>query len=217
MSDWKVSSRVSSTPSLKVAIYTRVSTGQQSDVPQFEQLSEVASRCGWVVVSCYREVASGAKGPTERKQLELLLKGARLREFDKLVVWSVDRLARSMKELIIVLSELKSANVDVFSYKQGIDTSTPMGSMLWQFLGIFAEFENDIRKERQLLGIAKARSQGVTFGRPKITIDTVNKIRTLRGQGLSMATIAGQAEVGVGTVFRTLKYLNPENFKATVE
>jgi DNA invertase Pin-like site-specific DNA recombinase len=84
---------------------------------------------------------------------------ARQRKFDKVVVWSADRLARSMRHLVNVLAELHACGVEVFSYGQGVDTSTPMGAMLWNFLGIFSEFEHGIRREREVLGISKAKHE----------------------------------------------------------
>src|SRR3979490_2405485 len=105
-------------------------------------------------------------GVAARPQLQKLLLEARQRKFDLVVVWSADRLARSMRHLVAVLSELHDCGVEVFSYAQGVNTGTPMGAMLWQFLGIFAEFEHGIRRERQAIGIARAQKNGVHFGRP---------------------------------------------------
>jgi DNA invertase Pin-like site-specific DNA recombinase len=156
------------------------------------------------VVRTYREVVSGTKGVDQRPELKLLLREAKQRHFEKVVVWSADRLARSMRHLVNVLSELNDCNVQIFSYKQGVDTSTPMGSMLWQFLGIFAEFEHGIRRERQAIGIAKAKQNGVRFGRPQISRDKRRQILALREQGLGINKIARSLRVGTGGVLRTL-------------
>ena len=188
----------------QVAIYSRVSTASQSDTAQYEELVQLCARSGWTVVQTYREVASGTKGVDLRPELKRLLVDANQRRFDKVVVWSADRLARSMKHLVDVLGELRAANVDIFSHRQGVDTSTPMGAMLWQVLGIFAEFEHDIRRERQALGIAKARDEGVRFGRPRITSAKATAIHALRAQGCTVAAIAKEVGVGAGTVARTL-------------
>jgi DNA invertase Pin-like site-specific DNA recombinase len=102
------------------------------------------------------------------------------------------------------LPNFTNCNVQIFSYKQGVDTSTPMGAMLWQFLGIFAEFEHGIRRERQAIGIAKAKEKGVRFGRPPIPRAKRKQIIELRQQGLGINMIARTLRVGTGGVVRTL-------------
>jgi len=191
-------------PVINVAIYSRVSTANQDDNAQHDELCELVARSGWRLVRSYREVVSGTKGPDARPELKQLLTDAKLRHFTKIIVWSADRLARSIKHLIDVLGELRACQVDVFSYRQGVDTATPMGSMLWQVLGIFAEFENQIRQERQALGISRAREKGVRFGRPSSPSAKLQQIRSLRQSGYTMATIAAAAGVGIGTVAQTL-------------
>jgi DNA invertase Pin-like site-specific DNA recombinase len=190
---------------LRVAIYCRVSTAHQDDEAQHAELVTLALRSGWKIVRSYREVVSGTKGVDARPQLQKLLLEARQRKFDKVVVWSADRLARSMRHLVNVLHELKSCNVELFSYKQGVDTSTPMGAMLWQFLGIFAEFEHGIRRERQAIGIAKAKEKGVRFGRPRVPPMTRRQIVALRKEGLGINNIARTLRVGTGSVYRALR------------
>jgi DNA invertase Pin-like site-specific DNA recombinase len=195
---------------LRVAIYSRVSTTQQNDDAQYEELAALCARCGWDITNVYREKVSGTKSADARPSLKKLLAAARQRRFDKVVVWSADRLGRSMRHLVSVLGELNDCGVHVFSYKQGIDTSTPMGSMLWQFLGIFAEFEHGIRRERQALGIAKAKARGVRFGRPPISLQKRRQIALLRSQGQGINKIARGLKVGTGTVYRVLSDLQAE-------
>jgi DNA invertase Pin-like site-specific DNA recombinase len=190
---------------IRVAVYTRVSTSQQSDDAQLQELVALCSRSGWKVVRTYRETISGTKGVDQRPQLKSLLQEARQRQFDKIVVWSADRLARSMRHLVTVLGELNDCGIQIFSYRQGIDTSTPMGAMLWQFLGIFAEFEHGIRRERQAAGIARAKQKGVRFGRPPVPPLKRREIIQLRQQGLAINKIARQLRVGTGSVMRTLQ------------
>jgi DNA invertase Pin-like site-specific DNA recombinase len=110
-----------------------------------------------------------------------------------------------MRHLVNVLGELNGFGVQLFSYKQGVDTSTPMGAMLWQFLGIFAEFENGIRRERQAIGIAKAKERGVRFGRPRRSEKLQREVLALRHQGLGINKIARQLRVGTRSVVRTLR------------
>jgi DNA invertase Pin-like site-specific DNA recombinase len=109
-----------------------------------------------------------------------------------------------MRHLVSVLGELHDVDVQIFSYRQGVDTSTPMGAMLWQFLGIFAEFEHGIRRERQAIGIAKAKERGVRFGRPPVSSKRRREIIAMRRQGMAINKIARGLGVGTGSVVRTL-------------
>jgi DNA invertase Pin-like site-specific DNA recombinase len=183
---------------MRVAIYCRVSTKEQDDQMQLDELQALCLRSGWTVAAIYRDKASGTAD--QRAALNDLLIGARHRQFEKVVVWSVDRLARSLRQLVNVLSELNDCGVQLSSYRQGIDTSSPMGAMLWQFLGIFAEFEHGIRKDRQAAGIARAKARGVRFGRPPISRAKQQEIVRLRAKGLGINRIAQTLRVGSGTV-----------------
>ena len=128
---------------MKVAIYTRVSTSDQTTQNQLMDLEEVIERNNWEVVEFYDEVISGTKGVDERFELARMLKDAQRKKFEKLIIWSVDRLGRNLKNIIGVLSTLHESGIEVFSYKQGIDTSTTMGRSFMAITGIFAEIEND--------------------------------------------------------------------------
>jgi DNA invertase Pin-like site-specific DNA recombinase len=189
---------------LRVALYCRVSTVSQDDEAQHQELIVLCERSGWPVVRTYRETASGTKSADQRPELKRLLLDAKQRRFDKVVVWSADRLARSMRHLVNVLHELNDCGIHIFSYRQGVDTSTPMGSMLWQFLGIFAEFEHGIRRERQAIGIAKAKEKGVRFGRPRVPLAKRRQIVELRKQGQGINKIARALRVGTGSVISAL-------------
>ena len=192
-------------PSVRAAIYCRVSSKSQDDALQLHDLEALCVRSGWAVVSIYRDKISGLTSSNDRAALRELLVCARQRKFDKVVVWSVDRLGRSMPQLISTLTELNACGVHLVSFRQGIDTSTPMGSMLWQFLGIFAEFEHSIRKERQAAGIARAKEKGVKFGRPTISFSKRREIIAMRSQGLGINKIASALRVGSGTVAKTIR------------
>ena len=192
------------TSALRVALYSRVSTVSQDDEAQHQELVVLCERSAWAVVRTYRETASGTKSADQRPELKRLLLEAKQRRFDKVVVWSADRLARSMRHLMCVLSELNDCGIHIFSYRQGVDTSTPMGSMLWQFLGIFAEFEHGIRRERQAIGIAKAKANGVHFGRPPVSKAKRSQILELRKNGQGINKIARTLRVGTGSVISVL-------------
>jgi DNA invertase Pin-like site-specific DNA recombinase len=103
-----------------------------------------------------------------------------------------------------VLTELKDSKIDIFSYKQAIDTSTAMGSMFFQFLGIFSEFENTIRKERQIVGIRKAKERGVRFGRKPTTEAQIAKIQWMKRNGASIRAICKEVKVSPNTVAAVL-------------
>ena len=161
-------------------------------------------RSGWTVAKTYRETVSGTKSIDDRAQLKLMLRDARRREFQMVVVWSADRLGRSMRHVANILGELHDLRIGILSFKQGIDTTTPTGAMMFNFLSIFAEFETNIRHERQASGIAKARRNGVRFGRPPISRSKKREIIELWEQGLPISKIAKSLGVGSGTVCRTI-------------
>ena len=188
---------------MKVAIYTRVSTQQQTVENQLLELYEVCERNDWTVVEEYSEVISGTKGVDERSELERMLIDASRRKFDKVVIWSVDRVARSMKHLIQVLSQLDDLDIDIYSYKQGIDTSTTMGKSFFHMVGIFAELENNLRSERQKIGIKRALDNGAKFGRKTIIDDLmISNVVPLREKGLSIRKIADQLDINRGVVLK---------------
>ena len=184
---------------MRVAIYVRVSTHQQTTQNQLIELYEVCERNDWTVVEEYNETVSGTKGIEDRTELNRLLTDASRKKFDKVVVWSVDRVGRSMKHLVSVLSQLKDLEVDIYSYKQGIDTSTTMGASFFHMVGIFAELENNMRRERQVIGIKRALSQGVRFGRKDVVDEDMEyQIYQLRTKGKSIRAIAKQVGISVG-------------------
>ena len=184
---------------LDVAVYVRVSTSGQTTENQLIELSEVCERNKWHITNVYNETISGTKSVDERAELNRLLQDASRKKFDKVVVWSVDRVGRSMKHLVNVLSQLKDLGCDIYSYKQAIDTSTTMGSSFFHMVGIFAELENNMRAERQKIGIKRALSQGVKFGRKDvIDEDKELAIVELRHKGKSIRYIANKVGISVG-------------------
>ena len=131
--------------SKRVALYARVSTDNQTTENQLLQLRAVAERHGWTVVAEYVDNGvSGAKGRRERPQFDALLTGVARREFDMIAAWSVDRLGRSLQDLLGFLLELQSKRVDLYLHQQALDTSTPMGKAMFQMCGVFAELERSI-------------------------------------------------------------------------
>ena len=184
---------------MKVAIYCRVSTNHQDYENQLNDLKSLCVRSGWEIYKIYSEKVSGKE--IYRKELNSMIKDATNRHFEKIVVWSVDRLGRSMSHLMKVLQEIDDLNISIFSYKQGIDTETSMGKMFFQFVGIFAEFENNLRKERIALGIAEARKKGKKWGRKTvITDDLIENIKKLRKQNIGMIKIGKKLSIGTCVV-----------------
>ena len=194
---------------MRVAILMRCSTSHQTTENQRLELYEICERNDRIVVEEYDETISGTKGVNERDELKRMLKDASRKKFDKLVIWSVDRLGRSMKHLVSVLSQLKDLDIDIYSYKQGIDTSTTMGSSFFHMVGIFAELENNMRRERQIIGIKRALKDGVKFGRKDvIDEDKEYQIYQLRSKGKSIRAIAKEVGISVGRTHKVCSSLS---------
>jgi len=125
----------------RVALYLRVSTTEQTTANQRRQLKAVAERHGWTVVRVFEDAGSGAKDRNERPALDAMLKAVARREMDMVAAWSVDRLGRSLMDLLVLLRELHAKGVDLFLHQQGLDTSSPSGRAMFQMMGVFSEFE----------------------------------------------------------------------------
>jgi DNA invertase Pin-like site-specific DNA recombinase len=195
--------------SLRVVLYARVSTDKQSTENQLRELREVALRHDWEVVQeLVDHGVSGSRGPKDRPKMAALLRGVARREFDIVAAWSVDRLGRSLQDLIGLLHELHENGVDLYLHQQGINTRTPAGKALFGMLGVFAEFERSMIVERVRAGIAKARAKGTRtgrpIGRPRVDSEIETRIRRLRERGLGMVRIAKQVGCGVSVVQRVL-------------
>lgn len=184
----------------RVAIYVRVSTVGQTTENQLRELRTVAKREGHLVVAEFTDSISGAKGRAQRPGLNRLLEGVTRREFDKVMAWSVDRLGRSLQDLLTFIAELKAKGVDLYLHQQHLDTSTPSGKAMFQMCGVFSEFEREIIRERVNAGLARAKAEGKTLGRPKNT-DAKQRaaVVRLRKQGVGILKIARQ--VGTGTSY----------------
>jgi DNA invertase Pin-like site-specific DNA recombinase len=152
-----------------VALYLRVSTDRQTTENQERELRAVATRMGWQIVEVYRdEGVSGAKSRADRPAFDALCKDAARRRFDVVMAWSVDRLGRSLQNLVVFLCELHALGVDLFLHQQGLDTTTPGGKAMFQMMGVFAEFERAMIRARVMAGLERAKANGKTLGRPKI-------------------------------------------------
>jgi DNA invertase Pin-like site-specific DNA recombinase len=193
-------------PAKRAAIYARVSTDGQSIENQLSELEAVAAKEGWEVVERFVDKGiSGSKGRDGRPAFDALCKGIVRREFEVVAAWSVDRLGRSLQDLVAFLNELHSKHTNLYLHKQGIDTTTPAGKLLFQMLGVFAEFERSMIVERVKAGLHRARAQGRTLGRPRVGAATEAKVLALREKGNGMRKIARTLGIGNCTVQRIVK------------
>jgi DNA invertase Pin-like site-specific DNA recombinase len=190
----------------RAVLYLRVSTIEQTTANQERELQAVAERMGWEIVKVYRDHGiSGAKGRDKRPQFDALLKAAARREFDVVMAWSVDRLGRSLQDLVGFLSELHAMRVDLFLHQQGLDTTTPAGKAMFQMMGVFAEFERAMIQERVRAGLARAKSEGKRLGRPPVAPALERRIRDALdkpGRTEGVRKIAARFGVDPGTVQR---------------
>jgi DNA invertase Pin-like site-specific DNA recombinase len=191
-------------PQRAVAIYTRVSTDRQTTENQERELRDIARRMRWTIVEVYRdEGISGAKSRADRPAFDALSKDAARRRFAMVMVWSVDRLGRSLQDLVTFLSELHALGIDLFLHQQGVDTTTPAGKALFQMMGVFAEFERAIIRERVKSGLERAKAEGKMLGRPPIHAEKEGAIRAdLQARKAGIIRLAATHGVGVGTVQR---------------
>jgi DNA invertase Pin-like site-specific DNA recombinase len=191
----------------RIAIYLRVSTSGQSVENQRHELHAAAERHGWQVVAEFKDQGiSGAKGRDKRPGLDKLLQAVSRKEFDLVAAWSVDRLGRSLQDLVSTLGELHGKHVDLYLHQQGLDTSTPAGKAMFQMLGVFAEFERAIIVERINAGLARAKRTGTrtgrAFGRPRVDAKVEARVRRELTKGTGILKTAKLLGVGTGTVQR---------------
>jgi DNA invertase Pin-like site-specific DNA recombinase len=190
----------------RVALYLRVSTSEQTTRNQRRELHAVAERHGWEIVATYEDAGvSGANGRDKRPGFDQLMIAVARREIDMVAAWSVDRLGRSLTDLLGFLTDLHAKGVDLFLHQQGLDTSTPSGRAMFQMLGVFAEFERAMIRERVMTGLARARAEGKQLGRRTVEQSQAKKVKAalaLRSKGLGIRRIAREVGLGVGTVIR---------------
>jgi DNA invertase Pin-like site-specific DNA recombinase len=189
----------------RAAIYLRVSTIDQTTANQERELREIAGRVGYDIVRVYKDHGvSGAKRRDQRPAFDALCHDATKRQFEVVMAWSVDRLGRSLQDLVAFLSELHALRIDLFLHQQGLDTTTPGGKAMFQMMGVFAEFERSIIQERVRAGLARARSEGKRLGRPTIApeIESAIKAALAKPGRPGVRKIAAQFGVDPGTVQR---------------
>jgi DNA invertase Pin-like site-specific DNA recombinase len=187
----------------RAALYVRVSTDAQTLENQTRELRQIAGRRGWDVVEIYGDAGiSGAKGRNGRPGLDSVLKDATRRKFDIVMAWAIDRLGRSLVDLLGTIGHLEACGVDLYLDQQSIDTTTPMGKLVFQVTGAFAEFERTMIRQRVKAGLKRAVAQGVKLGRPKIDRATERKVRKQLAKGVGILKVAKSLGIGTGTVQR---------------
>lgn len=186
----------------KVAIYGRVSTKDQNPESQLLDLRKYEKLRNWTIYQEY--VDWGVSGAKEsRPALDKLMKDARKRKFDILLVWRFDRFARSTKHLVTALEELEGLGIDFCSYQDSIDTSTNHGKLVFTIMGAIAEFERSLIRERVLAGVRRARENGIRLGRPPLEVD-LDKVKELASDGNSVREIAKEMGISKSLVHKIL-------------
>jgi putative DNA-invertase from lambdoid prophage Rac len=187
---------------VRVGLYARVSTHDQQTLPlQLAAMRDYVAKRGWKTAVEIQEVGSGA---ILRPKREELLKAARRRELDRIVVWRLDRWGRSLLDLIATLQELASLGVGFVSLSEALDLTTPSGRALAGMLAVFAEFERDILRDRVKAGIAQARKEGRPHGRPPSVAKYASRIRALAKKGLNKSAISRRLRISRTSVRRFL-------------
>jgi DNA invertase Pin-like site-specific DNA recombinase len=162
----------------QVALYLRVSTNAQSTDAQLAELKQLVERRGWKYKVFCDKGQSGAK--ESRPAFDEMMREVRRGHFAAICIWALDRLARSLRQLLDISLELQRLNVDLVAVKQDLDTSSASGRLVFGVLSTVAEFERDLLKERVRAGIAQARRDGKRLGRPPLRVLTAEDITKLR-------------------------------------
>jgi DNA invertase Pin-like site-specific DNA recombinase len=192
-----------------VVIYGRVSTTDQTAENQLMKLKDVIKINNWNLIDTYvDEGISGAKGRDKRPEFDRLCKDMAMKKFNRILVWDISRLGRSLQHLVEFLNEVLAVQCHLYVHQSGLDTSTPSGRMMFQMVGVFAEFERSMISERVKLGLQRVRRNGQKLGRPiTVTEDIKTEVRFLLSQGLTYSQITKQ----IGVPRSTISRINAEN------
>ena len=201
----------------RAALYVRVSTDHQSVENQVRELKQVAERRGWTVEEVYRDAGiSGAKGRDKRPRLDAMLKDASRRKFDIVMAWAIDRLGRSVIDLLGTIEHLEKVGIDLYLDQQNFDTTTPTGKLLFQITGALGEFERSMIRQRVRAGlnvikdklardgkfVSKAGKVRRRLGRPGAEPNKIELARRELAKGIGIGKVARVVGLGVGTVHR---------------
>jgi DNA invertase Pin-like site-specific DNA recombinase len=193
--------------SRRAAIYARVSTTHQNVSNQTAELHEAAKRMGLeITAELTDDGISGAKGRDSRPAFDRLFKMVQRREIDMVMAWSIDRLGRSVQDLVSFMTAVQAAGTDLYIHQQAINTATPAGRMVFGIFSALGEYERELIRERINAGIARARAEGKKLGRPSNVNDSlIASVKLLREKGYSINKIAKHLGIGVGTTHKILK------------
>jgi DNA invertase Pin-like site-specific DNA recombinase len=192
-------------PTKRVALYFRVSTTEQTTDNQRLELDAVIKRCDWKTVEVYEDHGiSGAKSRDKRPAFARMMQDATRRRFDVIAAWSVDRLGRSLQDLVSFLNELHALGIDLYLHQQALDTSTPSGRAMFNMCGVFAEFERAMIQERVKSGLSRAKANGKRLGRKPHGEDVEAEIKKLRASGMGKVKIGKTLGIGTSAVQRIL-------------
>jgi len=191
----------------KCVIYTRVSTEKQTCENQILELTEYAKRCNYEIVHVYRDDSvSSRKSISERTQLSLMLTDANKRKFDILLVSSIDRIGRNIKECIEIMNQLNELKIEMFFSRESIDTQTSVGRMIFGVFSSLAEYEREMIRERIMLGLERAKKNGTKLGRKtKVNESLCSAVKLLRERDMSIKNIATELKIGIGTTMKILQ------------
>ena len=191
---------------MRCVTYKRISTQHQDIENQTDAINKQIELLDWQCVAEYSEVISGTKSRDTRPQLRKLLADARKRKFDRVIVYELSRLGRSIVDVINTIHELAEVGVNIFVVKNGIDTSTSQGKIFANFINIFSELERDFLVSRQKESIKRIRKTGGKWGRGKLISDEMrDRIVVLRDEGFSYRGISTECDVAVSSIQYVLK------------
>ena len=194
---------------MRVVKYQRVSTTNQEVENQTDSIDDQIERLGWTCVGEYKEVISGMKSRDTRPQLRQLLQDSKKRKFDRVIVYSLDRLGRSVVDVISTINELEEVGVNIFVVKNTIDTSTQQGKLFTYFCSIFGEMERDMIVSRQKESIKRIREKGGKWGKGNlISQETREQIVRLKQEGMTYRKICKELGVSLGSVQYTIKTMS---------
>ena len=210
----------------RAVLYVRVSIDHQSVESQVRELRQLAERRGWQVADIYRDAGiCGAKGREQRPGLDALLKDASRRRFDVVMAWAIDRLGRSLIDLLGTIQHLEAVGVDLYLDQQSIDTTTPAGRLLFQMTGAFAEFEPSMIRQRVRAGlsvikakierdgkfVSKASKVRKRLGRPGAEADKLYLARRELAKGTGICKTAKLTDLGTGTVHKLRRQMEGDD------
>ena len=189
----------------RVVLYVRVSSIDQHPETQLCDLRPQAAARGYEIVGQYSDTISGSKA--KRPGLDQLMSDARRGRFDVMLVWSFDRVARSVKYFLEVLDELNHLNIALVSFRENIDTGGPLGRAMVVIVGAIAELERSLIVERVKSGMRRARLEGRQIGRARLDVDRQQVVQD-RQRGMSLTLVAKKHFISRASVCRLMKESN---------